>query len=145
MVARERHIVLVLIYAAARAFLLLRYRDLSAANYTFMRPSTLRSSGSSVFLPPRPSSLSPSLSHISLFFPSLPFFCLSLLYARRLFLNIRALRQHTAKEPMRGKYSLLFLYLVVLAYSHSPKFRGMSAKTRARHVCVCMCISERRI
>lgn len=31
------HIVRVLIYAAYRAFLLPRYRDLSAANYTFMR------------------------------------------------------------------------------------------------------------
>lgn len=31
------HIVLVLIYAAHRAFLLPRYRDLSAANYTFRR------------------------------------------------------------------------------------------------------------
>lgn len=30
------HIILVLIYVALYAFLLLRYRDLSAANYTFM-------------------------------------------------------------------------------------------------------------
>lgn len=33
----KSHIVRVLIYAAYRAFLLPRYRDLSAANYTFMR------------------------------------------------------------------------------------------------------------
>lgn len=40
----EVHIVLVLIYAARPAFLLPRYRDLSAANYTFtpfLAPSTL--------------------------------------------------------------------------------------------------------
>lgn len=41
---RGVHIVLVLIYAAHPAFLLPRYRDLSAANYTFtpfLAPSTL--------------------------------------------------------------------------------------------------------
>lgn len=57
----EVHIVLVLIYAARPAFLLPRYRDLSAANYTFtpfLAPSTLehRKTRMILLIPPLPSS-----------------------------------------------------------------------------------------
>lgn len=57
----EVHIVLVLIYAARPAFLLPRYRDLSAANYTFtpfLAPSTLehRKTRMILLIPPFPSS-----------------------------------------------------------------------------------------
>lgn len=53
------HIVLVLIYAARPAFLLPRYRDLSAANYTFtpfLAPSTLehRKTRMILLIPPSP-------------------------------------------------------------------------------------------
>lgn len=50
------HIVLVLIYAARPAFLLPRYRDLSAANYTFtpfLAPSTLEHRKTRMILLPR--------------------------------------------------------------------------------------------
>lgn len=57
------HIVLVLIYAARPAFLLPRYRDLSAANYTFtpfLAPSTLehRKTRTILLIPPLSQALS---------------------------------------------------------------------------------------